>query len=230
MLIAGVVSGPATPWYVPAPVTTYVIRQGDYLSRVAPRLGLSALGVWNHPDNAALRERRGSMDCLQPGDVVHLPDAPVEGESLRVGQTNRFRGHPPTVEVRLVLRDASGSPLPSVAYRARAGAETEGQSDAQGRIVLSVPIYTDSVTLELDGYPSRTIRVGHMDPADEATGVAKRLANLGYFPAGGSIDDEEERAFRLRCAIEDFQRAQGLAVTGEADEATRDRLVDSHGS
>jgi hypothetical protein len=67
-----------------------------------------------------------------------------------------------------------------------------------------------------------------MDPADEASGVRKRLENLGHLPAA-AVDPESEEIL-LRCAIEAFQRARGIDPTGELDDRTRQELLDAHGS
>ena len=42
----------------------YVVRTGDYLVRIASEHGTTVAAIWHHPDNAALRARRGSPDVL----------------------------------------------------------------------------------------------------------------------------------------------------------------------
>jgi hypothetical protein len=54
----------------------YIIRQGDFLARLAHRHGFDAESVWNHPSNAALVKLRPDPDQLCPGDELSIPDGP----------------------------------------------------------------------------------------------------------------------------------------------------------
>src|SRR5690606_17426642 len=50
------------------------VAQGECLSTIAHRFGLESWKVlWDHPENAPLRERRKSPHVLLPGDVVAVP-------------------------------------------------------------------------------------------------------------------------------------------------------------
>ena len=51
----------------------HVVRQGEYLSRLAHRLGFDAESVWDHPDNAELKQARAHADQLLAGDLLWLP-------------------------------------------------------------------------------------------------------------------------------------------------------------
>ena len=51
----------------------YVIKQGDYLTRIAHRLGFVANEVWNDPKNAELKALRSDPDTLKSGDIVFVP-------------------------------------------------------------------------------------------------------------------------------------------------------------
>ena len=54
--------------------TSHVVTQGEHLSQIAKRYGFrDSRTVWDHPDNAALRERRPSPNVLLPGDVIQIP-------------------------------------------------------------------------------------------------------------------------------------------------------------
>ncbi len=89
----------------------YVIRQGEFLTRLASRLGFDAPTVWNDGRNAELRNVRPNHDVLAPGDVLHCP-APTPSQ-LRVSAhgENLFRAQVPRVDVTLVLQDREGRPL-----------------------------------------------------------------------------------------------------------------------
>lgn len=70
-----------------------------------------------------------------------------------------------------------------------------------------------------------SLAIGHLDPVEEVSGIQARLRNLGYGP--GAVDGNEGPA--TRAAIERFQEARGLTVSGRADEATRAALQERHG-
>ena len=63
-----------------------------------------------------------------------------------------------------------------------------------------------------------------MDPISEVSGIKRRLANLGFYsgPMDGDMDEETQEALAR------FQTQQGLPATGQADEATRQKLLDRH--
>lgn len=65
-----------------------------------------------------------------------------------------------------------------------------------------------------------TFDLRHLDPASEISGLKGRLCHLGYFvgPSDGILDPRGEEALRA------FQTDQGIAVTGELDQATQDQL------
>ncbi len=71
-----------------------------------------------------------------------------------------------------------------------------------------------------------SLRLGGLDPVSELSGVQQRLLNLGLY--AGAADGEESPA--LEDALREFQQRQGLQVTGAADQATRDKLVEAHGA
>ncbi len=216
----------------------YVVRQGDYLTQLAHRRGFSAEAVWNDPLNDALRQKRASPDILQPGDTLHLPDARERWNPLplAIGSENHFMASIPTVEIRLVLQRADGTPIANKRFcvDGMGPQPFDGTTDAIGLALFPVPVHVREVDLllEEEGLHYR-VRIGHMDPPDEQTGAIKRLVHLGYLQP---LDFNELEPFAdvLREAITAFQEAhrdaQGLQVTGTLDDATRDALVQAHGS
>lgn len=104
----------------------------------------------------------------------------------------------------------------------------QGKTDRDGRIEQSIPADTSSARLTLEPGTAREtvlpIRLGHLDPLDEFSGVRQRLINLGFDCRG--VEQEED----LTDAIAAFQEWHGLPVTGKLDGATRDKLRETHGS
>jgi hypothetical protein len=71
-----------------------------------------------------------------------------------------------------------------------------------------------------------TVGLRRVDPVDEPSGQAARLANLGFYagPLDGGPTPELEQAILM------FQIAQGLPYDGKANQKTKDALVAAHGS
>ncbi len=75
---------------------------------------------------------------------------------------------------------------------------------------------------------SYPVRIGDLDPNDEESGTAMRLAHLGcygWFPEmEGDFDPDHHRM-----AVATFQEMIGSNATGECDDATLDALHGKHG-
>lgn len=110
------------------------------------------------------------------------------------------------------------------------GRLTQGHTDGDGRIELSIPATAKSARLIIDpGTNKETdipVQIGHLNPVSKISGVKQRLQNLG-FDCG---DDDETETPDFGEAVRAFQEKSGLSVTGEADEQTRSALEKAHGS
>ncbi|MBK6512540.1 MAG: peptidoglycan-binding protein [Polyangiaceae bacterium] len=213
----------------------YVVRQGDYLTKLAHMMGFEADAVWNHPKNKALKEKRPDRDTLHPGDLLWLPTNPEHRRlSITAGSTNRYAAVIPKkpLEVRLQV---GGEPLPKEPY-AILGLGPEpilGESDEQGWIKSQVDVYVREVEIILTR-KNRTlrVRVGDLDPLDTISGLKKRLMHLGYYRPGkiGGENQDAVEGEALIAALKAFQSERGLPATGKLDEETKKALRDAHGS
>lgn len=203
----------------------YVIRQGDFLSRLAFEQGFDAQEVWNLPDNASLRAARSSGDVLCPGDVLYLPPKPPpKWLPVNVGAVNNFKGTLPTVDIHLTLT-SEGAALANAACRVE-GVDPPLQltTGGDGSLSFSVPMSTNDLELVFDDPPLRyAVRPGWMDPHTEDTGIRARLVNLGYLDDATSTPDVTADAIRA------FQGDSEIEPTGIADGATQQALADRHG-
>ena len=110
------------------------------------------------------------------------------------------------------------------------GLFSEARSDGDGLVEISIPPNAQSAsvkffagTVEELCFP---LNLGEMDSIETVVGARKRLHNLGYrCPADG-----DEMDAILGDAVLRFQRENDLEATGEIDQATRDKLVEVHGS
>lgn len=211
----------------------YVVKQGDYLAKIAFEQGVELRDIWNHTKNAALRASRGSPNLLHPGDVLFIPHAPDGLFDLRKGEVNRFVTMIPDVDlnVRFVHLDEvlANTPCEVHGLPGHADLPLEATTDAEGGLQLKVSPLLDSLTVR---FPSRELdfplRIGHLDPTEEISGINGRLANLGFVSwtyAHSRAGAEEV----VPDAIRAFQRAHGIPPTGELDDQTREAIIRAHG-
>lgn len=201
------------------------VRQGENIVSLGDLYGFFPATIWDHPDNSALKEERGDMSILMPGDVVVIPDKREKQVSKPDKQKHRFRRKGVPAVFRMQIFDVE-EPRRNQAYSLTVdGKKTTGQTDGDGMLEALVSpkarsgrliIGPDNVVYDLD--------FGHLDPVTEVSGVQKRLNNLGFDcgDPGGTLNPRTEAALRA------FQTRYDLKVTGQIDQATRDKLVELH--
>lgn len=198
----------------------HVVRPGECLSSIADRSGFFWQTLWDHPDNAALKEARRDPNALAPGDEVHVPEKQLREEPRPIDAAHRFRKKGVPTWLRLRLLD-EGEPRAGVPYvLGLPGEERRGATDGDGRLEEPIPPRVTSAVLVVgEGEDAITyeLRVGHAGAIETDAGVAARLANLGL---GGGPSEDARRA-----AIAAFQAIEELDATGELDDATRDALA-----
>jgi hypothetical protein len=161
-----------------------VIRQGDYLAKLADQLGFDADAVWGDDSNAQLRLLRPNPNILFAGDVLYVPDpakAPP-AQSLTPGSTNSFVTNAPAmVSVSITFTDPG---LASQAYTVPELPQLTGlTTDANGLATLEVPVSQDSFTIAFaTAGVSLLYQMGHLDPINSLSGIFQRLQHLGFLP------------------------------------------------
>lgn len=207
----------------------YTVKQGDCILSIAEDFGLLWETIWNHPDNAQLKQRRKDPNILLPGDVVTVPEKDLRVESAQTEKRNKFVIQMPQAQVRLRLHDFKRQPRANLAYTATVdGAITSGRSDGDGFITLPVAPNAREMKLDVtegsrtDHY---TLPLGAIDPIEEISGVQQRLTNLGLACASenGTMGELTKTAIRA------LQVEKGLKATGELDDATRQAVLKMHG-
>lgn len=200
--------------------TRYVVRQGDTLAKIAFEHGFFAEDLWDRPENRELKEKRGDMNVLFPGDVVVIPEKEAKSIPVPTGQVHRFRRKGVPALLRLQVLD-DDVPLANQPYTLVVdGLERKGVTDDQGVLRQYVSPQAREGRLQVGEDHEWTLSFGHMDPVETLSGVQKRLQNLGYDP--GPTDGQP--SLRTREALEAFQRNFQLTPTGEMDEPTRAKL------
>jgi hypothetical protein len=114
------------------------------------------------------------------------------------------------------------------------GVDYAGSIDSTGMLEQEIP--ADAVDGEITIFPfpddlsdpgyTFTLKLGHLDPIDEDSGVDARLMNLGFGPT--DTEDPESPDDDRGQALKTFQDRLGLEITGVADDATRQKLQTLH--
>lgn len=213
----------------------HTVEPGDCVESLAARHGLMWKTIWDHPRNARLKRQRKDPLIIQPGDRLFIPARRERTESRPTEQRHRFKrkGVPSRFRLRLLREGRPRADLPFTLTID--GVVHEGKTDAEGW--LEVPIPPDAREGELRLTPGDPkdpgglleeripVRLGGLDPVESTTGLQHRLENLGFAcGAPGELDEE------TRAAVAAFQAWQEIEATGEPDGATRQALVDAHGS
>lgn len=210
----------------------HTVEQGDCLTSLAALVGAEgASTILDHPQNVEHKQKRPNANVLHPGDRIFLPETGTKKVDVAPGQKHRFQARRARAWVRLHLKDHEGRAHANRRYRLvvdgnTLGGETDGDGLVEQRIPPGAREGKLSLWLSERDAPSMTwtIKLGHLDPIDEISGVQARLENLGFPP--GDVDGRLTPATRR--ALLAFQRKHGLEATGQPDDATRDRLVAQH--
>jgi Putative peptidoglycan binding domain len=206
---------------------TLIAEAGDCLINLSRREGFSWKTIWNHPQNAALRERRQHLNIIKKGDQVFIPDFTTAEFARPTDQLHKFVVEGLTTRFTLTLLDL-GKPRAKERYVLTVnGISRQGLTDKNGMLSEPIPPTAQVGTLLVgDNQEEFTIDFGYIDPIGEISGVKTRLQNLGFYE--GEIDDEITP--ELSSAIAEFHRSVNLPGEGELTDATRNALVQSHGS
>lgn len=207
----------------------YVVQEGDCISSIASAHGHFWETIWDAAANAELREAREDPNVLLPGDRLTVPERREKWEARPTEQRHRFRrrGEPAMLRLRFL---ACGEPRAGEPYRIEVDGRTvaEGTLDDDGMLEVPIPPAAGQA-LAAVGEPGQEdvheFALGGTDPVTELRGVQQRLINLSY-----GCDLEAELGESTRAAIRAFQAEHDLEETGEPDEATRQALLDAHGS
>ena len=214
------------------------VEQGEYLFGIARKYGFPDWKkIWNHGQNAELKELRKNPNVLFPGDEVFIPDPEPREESKPSDNLHSFVAPGSKLKLRVVLTrvyGASYKTTPCVLLIDADRKELTSDGDAlieqeikptvakaklQAEDEVMVNAAPEKITREID------MQVGHLDPVTEPSGQRARLANLGYYrlPAD-TVDDDE-----FQSSVEEFQCEHSLQVDGVCGPNTQAKLLSEHG-
>ncbi len=208
---------------------THTVKQGDCISSIAFAHGFFPDTIWNDPENARLKEERKDPNVLKPGDVVRVRDKEPRTESCASENRHRFRrkGVPEKLVIHFSVVD---EPRANEAYVLEIDGRRVGdggsKTDGDGKVEAWIPPDAEKgkITFPATG-DEYELRLGHLDPITEVSGVQGRLKDLGFYD--GPLDGQASPA--LRAAVGAFQRSAQLVETGELDEETREKVRTAFG-
>lgn len=202
-------------------MTAHTVAQGDCIYSIAEQYGLLWTTIWNHPENAELKQKRKNPNVLLAGDVVMIPDKTVKRESRGTDATHKFKVKTIPAQLRLQMLDRNHKPRSGLGYTISIdGSLRRGTTDGQGRIHETMPPDAKKATLCLlvgDQTEKYDIDLGHVNPIEDSTGGQQRMTNLGL----GQL--------KPKTALLWFQKKYGLAESGELDSQTLAKLKSIHG-
>lgn len=216
----------------------YLVKQGEHMSGLAEKFGFSDYRmIWNHPDNAQLKQKCQNPNTLMPGDTVTIPDRTTRTETCPTDQSHKFSTHKSKLLLRVILERSYDKPIADTPCDLIIDAERFSlTSDGTGLVEQQIKrsasdallVVRDTIHLKDSIVPVSfqvPVRIGDLNPIEERSGQRTRLANLGYYRLDGDDIDEAE----FRSAVEEFQCENSLKVDGICGPATKSKLKQRHG-
>lgn len=206
--------------------TYHTVEQGEHLSRIAAKYGFANYRtIWDHPQNAELKQKRQNPNVLFPGDRLYIPDKQQKTESRPTEQRHRFQVSVRPVVLRIVVKNVDDQPIANTDCQLQVdGNVYQLTTNGNGQIEQKIPKTAESGKLTILDMEV-PVQIGHLDPVEEVSGQQVRLNNLGYNAGEVSGTNEEQ----LRSAIEEFQCDYGLTVDGICGPQTQAKLKEVHG-
>jgi N-acetylmuramoyl-L-alanine amidase len=210
-------------------VPYHEIKQGESLSSVADLYGFFWDTLWNHPNNARLRESRQDPNVLMARDRVFIPEKTPKEEAGETGKVHTFQLKGVPVRLNFRLLDEDDQPRTGLRYELSVDGKQVAAGVTPDDGLISALISPKATTAKLvvhaeGGDETHSFDVGHLNPIEYTSGVQARLKNLGFYAGDltGQIDQATQEAIRM------FQQLQGLPVTGQPDDATKQALRAQH--
>ncbi len=211
---------------------TYIVKQGDCISSIAFKYNLFPDVIWDHSDNANLKNDRKDPNALFPGDKVVIPDKREKEEECETGQTHRFRRKGVPEKLRILFSDDEDESRSGVPYvidvRTKSGRPVpleRGETDDDGLLDISIPPDVNQGEIRLgEGDEQEVINLGpgDLDPANTISGAIARLKNMGY-DCGEHDDRLDEDA--IEC-IRLFQKRYDLPLIDDGATKIEQETID----
>jgi hypothetical protein len=70
---------------------TYKIKEGDYLAKISSERGFYWKTIWEHPDNAEIKDKSNDPNILYMDDMLSIPDKSSKEESVPTEKRHVFK-------------------------------------------------------------------------------------------------------------------------------------------
>ena len=243
------------------PTKEYKVKSGDCISSIAFEHGFFPDTLWNHSENASLKQNRKKMNHLEKDDIVKIPEKEEKEEKAASEQKHRFRkkGVPAKLKLKILKQEALDEQTESTQSTAAAdasqvdaqyeepveptgvvegpwndcpftiiidGESFEGFTDGEGFLEISIsPNAQEGRLIMNPNEPDQRIyslQLGTLGSADEIAGMKRRLSNLGF----NCGDKENEMTEDFEKVLILFQETHELDITGELDDATKNKILE----
>lgn len=196
------------------------VGTGESVPSLAKKHGFFWRTIWEHAENAGLREKRKDPSILFEDDDIFIPHVQIKEvfKGTDAMYTFKRKGEPCKIKLQLFKL---GEPRANESYKLDIeGTVIEGKTDGEGKIEHFMPGESSAGTLILrDGRETYPLRIGYLDPLDEVIGVQQRLNNLGFnCPESGELDEA------TKTALQKFQADNKIEASGEVDAATKAKI------
>jgi hypothetical protein len=206
------------------------VGENESTSSHAKKLGFYWKTIWEHGENAALKQKRKDPNVLAADDQIFIPK--LEPKKVSVGTESEHvfvrKGEPTKIKCQFM---ELGEPRENADYIFECnGKSVSGKTNAEGILEQFVPGDAKKAIIYFkDGTEIHNLRIGSLDPHDLATGIVQRLNNCGFKFSAKAIEkgmsakeafEEGKVGNKGVRALKNFQAQNGLEPNGKLDGAT----------
>ena len=144
------------------------VGSGESAVSIAKKNGFFWKTVWNHGENAVLKEKRKDPSLLYEDDEIFIPKKRKKevSKATEAEHTFKIKGEPCKLKLQLLKL---GDPRKNEDYVIEVNGERiEGTTDSEGKLEHFIPGDANNGTLILrNGMETYPIRIGDLDPIDK---------------------------------------------------------------
>jgi hypothetical protein len=229
------------------------VASGEWVGSIAMSYGITDWknAIWNHSNNADLKEKRQDPCLLVEGDILFIPQRKTKQESGSTEQQHKFKLKVPTEVVRVRILDLERKVLANEDYKIELDYEPGGgvfvqkntSTNAEGVLEEKIPSTATGGRILLTRIGQEiALSLGCLVPTEKKKtepdvairGVQQRLYALGLYT--GPIDGEENEELEGCVAVfqqfcqenlgkDDDTITDAGEPTGEINEKMRSALV-----
>lgn len=204
----------------------HTVKEGECMATIAKKYGFKRWQtIYEAAENEEFCKKRPNPNVLYPGDEIVIPEKEQKEESGATEQKHRFRLNASKWIFRMEMKDEGMNPLEDYPFKLYIDDELVKEDKTKEGGLIECPIPEDARYGKLHILGEQLdLNFGGLDPISRIKGVQQRLNNLGY--NCGVVDGICGK--RTRQALYNFQKDQGLEITGEINDETRRCLIGLH--